>query len=318
MTLSLETFMRANRLLRTLQIAFLAVALAAASAAETVPSNQPVGTVEPPLDATGAAGGSAEPEPTEELSDTLSGEEIYDRVLSNRFDSFDQSLEMTSGNRGGNTAIVEVDVKYKDFRPQKKKYLSKSIALYKAPPDVRYMGYLIINQRSGRNDQFVYLPSARRVRRVNLRGESVAGTDFSLEDIIPRELEDANYIRLPDETWEGREAYVVEVRPMEDANSEYSKFVAYVDKLSFVTLLARYWDRKGILFKELVSVVDSITRYDGIEKAGVESKSVWIAKESKVTNTRLESFTTLKITRLVANPKLGAKDFTERKLAQGR
>lgn len=247
--------------------------------------------------------------------DQLSGEAVYDAVLDNRFDSFDQSLEMISGDRGGNIETVEMDVKYKSFREDKKKFFSKTIALYQAPPDVRYMGYLIINKRKGADDQFVYRPSARRVRRVNLRGESVVGTDFSLEDIIPRELEDASYDRLPDESLNGREVYVVEVRPMEDANSEYSKFVTYVDKTSFVTLRNRYWDSHGVLFKELTSDVDSITRYDGDEKAG--AKTVWVATESKIVNLQLESYTTLTIKRLVANPKLGNRDFTERKLAQG-
>ena len=248
-------------------------------------------------------------------ADKLSGEEIYDQVLSNRFNSYDQSLEMTSGDRGGNIEVVEMDVKYKSFRKQSKKILSKSIALYKAPPDVRHMGYLVINKAKGTDDQFVYRPSARRVRRVNLRGESVVGTDFSLEDIIPRELEDAEYDRHPDETLGDRDVFVIEARPIEESNSEYSKFVAYVDKTSFVTLRTLYWDRNGVLFKELVCEPDSITRYDGQEKDG--SKAVWVARKSTVTNTQLESYTHLKVVRLVANPKLGSRDFTERKLAQG-
>ncbi len=255
-------------------------------------------------------------EATPDPADALSGEAIYDLVLSNRFDSFDQSLELISGDRGGNTQITKMDVKYKNFRGESKKILSKSIALYKAPPDVRYMGYLIVNKRKGSSDQFVYLPSARRVRRVNLRGESVVGTDFSLEDIIPRELEDATYNRLPDEIMEEREVYVVEVRPEKDADSEYSKFVAYVDKESHVTLRSLYWDQRGVLFKKFSAVGDSITKYEG--DAGKGSKTVWIAKQSKVENSRLESYTILKVTRLVANPKLGGRDFTERKLAQGR
>jgi hypothetical protein len=250
-----------------------------------------------------------------EPSDALSGEAIYNQVLSNRFASFDQSLEMTSGDRGGNIEIVEMDVKYKSFREESKKILSKSIALYKAPQDVRHMGYLVVNKRKGVDDQFVYRPSARRTRRVNLRGESVVGTDFSLEDIIPRELEDAAYKRLPDGVLADRDVYVVEVTPTQDDDSEYSRFVAQVDKTSFVTLRNDYWDRKGVKFKELVAVTDSITKYDGQAKNGTDA--VWVARESKVVNTRLESYTELNITRLVANPKLGSRDFSERKLAQG-
>jgi hypothetical protein len=294
--------MRPNRLSAATVVAALAASLGIASAtgADETPSS------EVPVPAPSASG---------EPSDGLSGEAIYDRVLSNRFNSFDQSLEMTSGDRGGNIEVVEMDVKYKSFRGESKKILSKSIARYKAPQDVRHMGYLVINKASGTDDQFVYRPSARRTRRVNLRGESVVGTDFSLEDIIPRELEDAAYKRLPDEVLAGRPVYVVEVTPTPDNDSEYSRFVAYVDTASFVTLRNDYWDRKGVKFKELVSVVDSITRYDGQAKNG--SDAVWVARESKVVNTRLESYTELNITRLVANPKLSGRDFTERNLSQG-
>lgn len=251
-------------------------------------------------------------EAVEDPADALSGEEIYDRVLSNRFKSYDQSLQMTSGDRGGNIEVVKMEVKYKSFRDEGKKILSKTIALYKAPQDVRHMGYLVVNKKTGKDDQFVYRPSSRRVRRVNLRGESVVGTDFSLEDIIPRELEDAEYVRLPDEVLAEREVYVVEVRPQEETDSQYSKFLAYVDKRSFVTLRTLYWDRNGVMFKELNSVAESITKYVGKQDSDVAA--VWVARESKVVNTQLESYTTLEITRLVANPKLGSRDFTERKL----
>lgn len=306
--------MRLKRFFGTVLVSSLAFALATATAAEPVPSDRTIEPVEPVE--SGESGQSSESgDGALDAGDRLSGEEIYDRVLSNRFNSFDQSLQMTSGDRGGNIEVVEMELKYMDFRSKRKKYLSKSIALYKAPPDVRHLGYLVINQRTGTDDQFVYRPSARRVRRVNLRGESVVGTDFSLEDIIPRELEDARYERLPDEVLDGREVYVVEVHPNESSDSEYSKFVAYVDKQSSVTLRNNYWDRKGVLFKELVSVIDSISQYTGTDKSG--ARTVWVAKESQITNTRLETYTMLKVTRLVANPKLGSKDFTERRLAQG-
>ena len=293
--------MRPKRSSRTVLFAALAAILSAAPALAAEPEATLVAAVPP--------------EATLDPADALSGEAIYDLVLSNRFDSFDQSLEMISGDRGGNIETVKMEVKYKDFREESKKIASKSIALYQAPPDVRYMGYLVVNKKKGTNDQFVYRPSARRVSRVNLRGESIVGTDFSLEDILPRELDDATYTRLSDEVKSEREVYVVEVRPNEESDSEYSKFVAYVDKESHVTLLNLYWDRRGVPFKQLTAVVDSITRYDG--DAGKGTKTVWVAKESRVDNTRLESYTTLEIKRLVANPKLGSRHFTERKLAQG-
>ena len=246
----------------------------------------------------------------------LSGAQIYDRVLDNRFDAYEQEILMESGDRGGNIERVEMEVKYLNTELEKKGILSKSIAKYEAPQDVRHMGYLVVNKAEGADDQFVYLPSSRRVRRVNLRGESVVGTDFALEDIIPPEFEDATYLRLPDETVLEIDCFVVEVTPTEESDSNYTKIIAYVEKDHYVPLRNVYWDNQGVKIKELWVEPSSITRHEAIDKSGL--KEVWIAQKSKITNLKLESFTTLDVVKLDANPKLRKRDFSQRTLTAGR
>jgi hypothetical protein len=258
----------------------------------------------------GAAGDAAAP------AEELNGDDIYRRVLDNRFYSFSQRLKMISGDKAGNSQDVELDLKYLSFRDQSDKILSKSIAKYRAPQDVRHLGYLVVNKVSGPDDQFVYMPSARRVRRVNLRGESVAGTDFSMEDIFPREFEDSTYRRLPDEPVDGITCYVVEVTPNPETDSEYSKFVAWVDREKFVTLRNRYWDANSVLIKELTSKIDTLTQYEDVEKG--EQKLVWMARESKIVNQSVGSYTVLEIVSVKPNPGLKNRDFTERQLTRGR
>ena len=247
---------------------------------------------------------------------SLSGDEIYRKVLDNRFNSYEQKLVMESGDRGGNTSDVEMDVKYLSMRDKSKKVLSNSIAKYHAPMDVRHMGYLVINKAKGVDDQFVYLPSNRRVRRVNLRGESVVGTDFSLEDIIPREFEDATYKRLPNATAQDIDCYVVEVTPNEESDSDYSRFVAYIDRETFVPIQSHYWDRKGVKIKELSVQPDSITRFEDVDKSG--PRIVWVALHSRVENLKLDTYTNLDIEKTKANPGLGKRDFSQRELTSGR
>ena len=46
------------------------------------------------------------------------------------------------------------------------------------------------------NDQFVWSPSTGRVRRVDLRGVGVMGTDYTFDDIAWKNIEDADYQRL--------------------------------------------------------------------------------------------------------------------------
>jgi hypothetical protein len=246
----------------------------------------------------------------------LSGAQIYDRVLQNRFDAYEQKIRMESGDRGGNIERVDMEVKYMSTEKEDDKVLSKTIAKYEAPQDVRHMGYLVVNKAEGADDQFVYLPSSRRVRRVNLRGESIVGTDFSLEDIIPPEFEDATYVRLPDETVSGIDCFVVEVTPKEESDSNYTKIVAYVEKDHYVPLRNVYWDSQGVKIKELWAEPASIARYEAVDKSGL--KEVWVAQKSKVTNLKLDSFTSLDVVKLDANPKLRKRDFSQRTLTAGR
>lgn len=248
-------------------------------------------------------------------ADYLSGAQIYDRVLDNRFDAYEQEILMESGDRGGNIERVEMEVKYMNTEREKKGILSKSIAKYEAPQDVRHMGYLVVNKAEGVDDQFVYLPSSRRVRRVNLRGESIVGTDFALEDIIPPEFEDATYLRLPDETVSTIDCFVVELTPTEEADSNYTKVIAYVEKEHYVPLRNVYWDNQGVKIKELWAEPSSITRHEAFDKSGL--KEVWVAQKSKITNLKLDSFTTLDVVKLDANPKLRKRDFSQRTLTAG-
>jgi hypothetical protein len=222
---------------------------------------------------------------------------------------------MNSGDRGGNIQDTTMAMKYLNFRDMDDRIISKSIMKYHAPQDVRHLGYLVINKVDGSEDQFVYRPSSRRVRRINLRGEAIFGTDFAFEDIIPQELENATYARKPDSTLDGIPVYVVEVTPVKEQDSEYSKFDVYVTPHQFVALRVDYWDRDGLNIKQLNAEPGSITSYEGKQKDGV--KKIWIAKTQKIQHLKLDSWTRLTIEKLEPSPKLKQKDFSERELARG-
>jgi len=196
------------------------------------------------------------------------GREIYDRLLANRFDAYQQQARLVSGDRAGNEQESRMTVLWKSFRDEqgepRKGALSKTKIRYTHPFDLRFSGYLLINNRDRPDDQFVYLNSRRRIRRVNLRGEPVLGSDFSFEDVVPRELEDAEYRRLPDERLDGRDCYVVEVTPKAGTESEYSRFRSWVDREWSVALQTHYWDTAGVQVKELRAPAAEVKEIDGI------------------------------------------------------
>jgi len=137
------------------------------------------------------------------------------------------------------------------------------------------------------------------VVRVNLRGEAVYGTDFSFEDVIPREAEDFAYRRLADESYQGIPVYVVELFPRELADSAYSKIRVFVDRKRHVVVRARYWNSAGVAVKEFTADPGSIEQFDG----------VWVPLESSMRNLLLGSYTRLSISQLVPNPELDENVF---------
>jgi hypothetical protein len=237
----------------------------------------------------------------------LTGKDIYERVLQNRFDAYVQTSALISGDRGGSEQESRLRMTWKNFRENDdptRGVLSKTLVKYTHPFDLRFSGYLIVNNHQRHNDQFVYLNSSRRIRRVNLRGEAVFGTDFTFEDVVPREVEDSTYRRMPDETIDGVPCFVVEVTPLDHTDSDYSRFVVYVEREHSVPLRTRYWDDRDIEVKELTAEHDQIREFDG----------VWVPMASTMRNLQLDTFTSLRIEELEHDPKLRAADFDLRRL----
>jgi hypothetical protein len=237
------------------------------------------------------------------FTDGIDGRAIYERVVGNRFRSFSQDSRLVSADRAGRTQESRFHMDWKDFRggeeESQRGILSKTLVKYTFPFDLRFAGYLVQVNRDRPNDQFVYRPSRRRVVRVNLRNEAVYGTDFSFEDVVPREAQDFDYRRLPDEALAGRPVWVVELFPKPFARSEYSRIWVYVDRERNLVLRARYWDAAGVEVKELSVDEDSVKEFDG----------VWVPLQATMRNLVLDTQTQLIITELTPNPSFTNETF---------
>jgi hypothetical protein len=251
----------------------------------------------------GSAQGAEDAEPA-----GPSGREIYDRLLANRFDTYQQDARLVSGDRANNEQESRMTVLWKSFRDEqgepRKGALSKTLIRYTHPFDLRFSGYLVINNRDRSDDQFVYLASRRRVRRVNLRGEPVLGSDFSFEDVLPRELEEADYRRLPDERLDDRDVYVVEVTPKAGTDSEYSRFQSWIDRERWVALQTVYWDTPGVKVKELRAPAGEVKQFD----------HVWVPMRSEMRNLQTGGYTVFHIDEMVGNPQVDDGEFDPRRL----
>lgn len=239
----------------------------------------------------------------------LTGRDIYQRVLDNSFDSLIQESTLVSGDRGGNAQESRFKMWFQDLRDAEAEQprgtiIAKTLVQYTHPFDIRYSGYLILSRLDEVNDQFVYLSSQRRVKRVNLRGEAVFGTDFSFEDILPRQIEDADYKRLGDEPANGSDCFVIEATPKDHSQSEYSRLRIYIDKQRNVPLVTRYWDNRDVEVKELRVEPKQIEKIEG----------VWVPKHLTMRHLKLDSYTILELEQLDPNPPLTKTTFELRRL----
>ena len=134
----------------------------------------------------------------------------------------------------------------------------KSLVIFDTPRDVTGTAFLTFTHKVGDDDQWLYLPALKRVKRISGRNKSGSfmGSEFSYEDIASEEVEKYTYKWLRDETYERRECFVVERYPIDEGNSGYTRQTVWVDKGEYRTWKIDYYDRKDSLLKTLV-----LTRY---------------------------------------------------------
>jgi len=110
---------------------------------------------------------------------------------------------------------------------------SRMLIRFTAPPEVKGVGFLSL-PRPGKNpDQWLYLPSMKRERRIAAqdRSASFVGTDFNYEDLEELDHEKYDVRLLPDETVAGQACFAIEARPRAEAGkSLYERKLLYLRK----------------------------------------------------------------------------------------
>jgi len=130
---------------------------------------------------------------------------------------------------------------------------TKSLCLFDSPADVKQTILLTHTHKTRADDQWLYLPALKRVRRIAAqnRSGSFMGSEFSYEDIATHVLEKYTYRWLREETREGQDCHVIERRPTNPRESGYLRQIVWIDKAEYRTLQVDYYDRKDSLLKTL-------------------------------------------------------------------
>jgi outer membrane lipoprotein-sorting protein len=128
----------------------------------------------------------------------------------------------------------------------------KSMSIFDSPADVKGTAFLSYTHAIKPDDQWLFLPALKRVKRISSNNKSgpFMGSEFAYEDITSQEVEKYTYQWLKDEQYDGRDAFVVERYPAYK-HSGYTKQVTWIDKAMYQPLKVDFYDRKGDLLKTL-------------------------------------------------------------------
>jgi outer membrane lipoprotein-sorting protein len=128
-----------------------------------------------------------------------------------------------------------------------------SLTIFDSPKDVKGTAFLNYTHKVGDDDQWLYLPALKRVKRISSSNKSGSfmGSEFAYEDIANQEVEKYTYKWLRDEIYENRDCFVTERYPVDKKNSGYSRQVAWLDRNEYRIWKVEYYDRKNAHLKTL-------------------------------------------------------------------
>ena len=135
---------------------------------------------------------------------------------------------------------------------------ARAVIVFQRPANVAGTRFLTMDNASGDTDQWIFLPSLGKVRRISATesGGSFMGTDFSYDDIssADRDISLDTHTLLREETINAipvsstSPCYVIQSVP-KDSSYQYSKTITWVDKNSYLIYKAEMYNRRGELVK---------------------------------------------------------------------
>ncbi|MGI9222337.1 MAG: outer membrane lipoprotein-sorting protein [Woeseiaceae bacterium] len=184
----------------------------------------------------------------------------------------------------------------------------KSLVLFDTPRDIEGTALLSHAKILDPDDQWLYLPALKRVKRISSSNKSgpFVGSEFAFEDFTAIELNKFEYNLIGVEDCGDRQCDVLERQPRYE-NSGYTKQVAWVDQTDFQIRKVEFYDRRGDLLKVL-----ELTDYRKYENG------VWRAHKLSMSNVQTKKQTDLVYNDYVFDTALSDSDFVKGRLSRLR
>lgn len=142
----------------------------------------------------------------------------------------------------------------------------KSLILFNTPRDIEGTALLSHAKILDPDNQWLFLPSLKRVKRISSRNKSgpFVGSEFAFEDMTSVELNKYDYEFLREETCGELMCDVVARYPRYE-NSGYTKQVTWIDQQDFQVRKIDFYNRRDALLKTLT--LEDYRNYNGFWRA---------------------------------------------------
>ena len=158
------------------------------------------------------------------------------------------TMKMVLRNRQGDESSRSIRLKVLEVNDDG----DKSLTIFDSPRDIKGTAFLSYSHVTKPDDQWLYLPALKRVKRISSANKSgpFMGSQFAYEDLASFEVDKYRYKFLRDEKLDGQDTQVVENTP-KYKYSGYTRQIVWIDKQRHIPLKVEYYDRKNALLKTL-------------------------------------------------------------------
>ena len=244
-------------------------------------------------------------------AEELSARQIMDEAADRHEKDFEYVVqEMSLIDKKGNIEKRQV----RNYQRKGKDGDFKYLMVFHDPAGVRGVALLTWQHKKKDDDQFLYLPSmGKKMKRIAKGGKRnyFMGTDLTYEDLVSEPREKFTYKRFPDETINGKEAFVIEAYPNEAGlkkTTGYQYRRIWVQKDIFFSVRTDFFDRRGRFIKR--SLAKDLKQIDG---------KTWRATSSDIENKKMKHKTNIKtIQRSLKEKDVPGKKFRQRFVTSGK
>ncbi|WP_457746372.1 outer membrane lipoprotein-sorting protein [Sulfurimonas sp.] len=161
-------------------------------------------------------------------------------------DSISQ-MQMTLVNAAGQKKVRKMKMKVLEGKDE-----DKSLMEFLSPADVKGTKFLNYEHVDKDDDQWLYLPALKRVKRIASKNKSGSfmGSEFSYEDLSAFNVKKYIYEKgqAKKKKLDAKEVYIIVSKPV-SKYSGYTKLITYINAKTFLAKKIEYYDRKGELLK---------------------------------------------------------------------